>query len=369
MKKLAVSATLMSTLESFYLRHLNYLTGLGYEIFILTNTRSKPLINFENYKVINIPYSRKFYHPINLIALFNFRKAIKRNGIKSIITHTPIASAVNRLALIGMDAKIVYFCHGFQFHSNSSKIIYAFFFKIEKFLSRMTDIGVFINNYDYNIALERMHFKKTLYVKGIGLRKDFEIFFDKSLNEEQSNFNVFRITSIGELNNNKNVYNFLKFYRTYIRKTENYNILFTIIGEGPNKTRIQKFIKKFNLEKSVSVLGYRKQVIDELKATNLFVFPSIREGFGMALLESLYLGIPSIAFNIRGVSEFVDYSDKLVLIDAYKFDDFIKSVDFHYNQFLSKNIVKSNMTPKSKNMNDFKFHSIIKDLNELYSSL
>ena len=59
--------------------------------------------------------------------------------------------------------------------------------------------------------------------------------------------------------------------------------------------------------------GYRYDVFELLYAADLFLFPSHREGLGIAALEAMSAGLPLVASNIRGVTEYaVDQKNSLL---------------------------------------------------------
>jgi glycosyltransferase involved in cell wall biosynthesis len=56
----------------------------------------------------------------------------------------------------------------------------------------------------------------------------------------------------------------------------------------------------------VRFLGQRQDVPLLLAASDLFVMPSLREGFGVALLEAGAAGLPAVASSVGGIPEIVD---------------------------------------------------------------
>jgi glycosyltransferase involved in cell wall biosynthesis len=54
----------------------------------------------------------------------------------------------------------------------------------------------------------------------------------------------------------------------------------------------------------VTLLGFRDDVIEVMKAADCFVFPSKREGLGMAALEAMAAGLPLITSNVHGINDY-----------------------------------------------------------------
>lgn len=76
-----------------------------------------------------------------------------------------------------------------------------------------------------------------------------------------------------------------------------------IAGDGRLRESLTRQIRSQGLEGSVQLLGERDDVPALLKAADLFVFPSISEGFGVALLEAMAAGVPCIASDIEAARE------------------------------------------------------------------
>jgi glycosyltransferase involved in cell wall biosynthesis len=99
----------------------------------------------------------------------------------------------------------------------------------------------------------------------------------------------------GRLIREKNVSLLIKAV-SLIRKNAD-NIRCLIIGNGPERESLEKLVRDFNLTDNVHFKGHLDldaEVISLVKASQVFVFPSIREGFGIAAVEANACGIPVI---------------------------------------------------------------------------
>src|SRR5699024_7176133 len=108
--------------------------------------------------------------------------------------------------------------------------------------------------------------------------------------------------SIGELNNNKNHEIILK----AIAKAENKNIHYAIAGQGLLKLGLHELAIALNISSQIHFLGYRKDIPELLSAADIFVFPSLREGLSVSLMEAMASGLPVIASDIRGNIDLID---------------------------------------------------------------
>jgi glycosyltransferase involved in cell wall biosynthesis len=83
-------------------------------------------------------------------------------------------------------------------------------------------------------------------------------------------------------------------------RRENPDVRAVIIGDGPEKGSLHQMVRDRNLDKHVTFTGFLDdpdEVIALMKASKVFVFPSVREGFGMAALEAMACGLPVVTVN------------------------------------------------------------------------
>ncbi len=87
-----------------------------------------------------------------------------------------------------------------------------------------------------------------------------------------------------------------------------------IIGDGPERGRLEALIRKHELEKSVWLLGERGEIPSWLSAFDVYCLPSLWEGLPNSLLEAMALGLPVVASRVDGVPEAVtDGQDGLLV--------------------------------------------------------
>ena len=75
-----------------------------------------------------------------------------------------------------------------------------------------------------------------------------------------------------------------------------------IIGDGPEKVRLAKLISDRDLSANVSMLGYVESSDDVfalMKSSRVFVLPSVREGFGITVLEAYACGLSIVTVDHR----------------------------------------------------------------------
>lgn len=78
-----------------------------------------------------------------------------------------------------------------------------------------------------------------------------------------------------------------------------------MIGEGPERAGLELKVKQFGLEKSVVFTGYSDEIGDYLKAADIYVNPTLDEGFGIAVVEAMLFGLPVVLSDCGAHPELV----------------------------------------------------------------
>lgn len=165
--------------------------------------------------------------------------------------------------------------------------------------------------------------KKTRYIPGVGI--DTQKFGVNSMdfNSKRQELGIkdddMVLLSVGELNRNKNHETVI----SAIATCKNMNIQYFICGTGELKDYLIKLIKDLNLESQVHLLGFRTDVLQILKQTDVFVHPSFREGLPVSIMEAMASSLPIIAGNNRGTRDLIipdkgGYLVKSDSIEGYK---------------------------------------------------
>jgi glycosyltransferase involved in cell wall biosynthesis len=85
-------------------------------------------------------------------------------------------------------------------------------------------------------------------------------------------------------------------------------------GEGPTRAPLEEVTRRLGIGDRVVFLGFRRDVPMVLAALDLFVQPSIYEGFGLSLLEAMAAGLPVVASRVGGIPEVIEDGRTGVLV-------------------------------------------------------
>lgn len=92
------------------------------------------------------------------------------------------------------------------------------------------------------------------------------------------------------------------------------NFSLQIAGDGPEFHSLRALSTELGINENVQFLGRRDDVPDLIKNADLFVLPSLREPFGIIVLEAMAMGTPIIATRCEGPLEILD-DQSAILVD------------------------------------------------------
>ncbi len=87
-----------------------------------------------------------------------------------------------------------------------------------------------------------------------------------------------------------------------------------IIGEGPGRSEIERWVMERGISNSVIFAGFQRDIKKWLPSIDIFVLPSLTEGTPIALLEAMAAGLPVVASAVGGIPEVVNSGKNGILI-------------------------------------------------------
>ncbi len=94
-----------------------------------------------------------------------------------------------------------------------------------------------------------------------------------------------------------------------------HGVKFLIVGDGPLQNKLEKLSEKLKISENVIFTGIRRDIPEILAIMDVFVLPSIFEGFGIVLLEAMAMKKAIVASRIGGIPEIVDDGLTGILIE------------------------------------------------------
>ena len=85
------------------------------------------------------------------------------------------------------------------------------------------------------------------------------------------------------------------------------------VGDGELREELEQQVRASGLAEHIHFLGSRRDVLELLLASDIFILPSLFEGLSVALLEAMASGIPVIATAVSGTTTVVN-SDRIAVL-------------------------------------------------------
>ena len=263
------------------------------------------LLNNSGIKVHNLyPKRNLFYRFVNKIF---HKQYISKKLMKAIYKYKPIAihchlAVLKYIAPIShkiekSNIKLFHTCHSLPSINyggkNSAEKLSA------KKLIASNDLRIIALHENMKKEIDSIfHINSTLVIKnGINFSR-FSLLkkSKKSMLEElgipQS---AFIVGHIGRFSPVKNHSFLIKVFKE--TKKRNNNAFLLLVGTGPLELEIKRTVIENNLSDSSLVLTHRDDVPELLSLMDVFVFPSVYEGFGMVLIEAQFMNVFCVTSN------------------------------------------------------------------------
>lgn len=168
-------------------------------------------------------------------------------------------------------------------------------------------------------------YKKSLDVDSSKIRVIHNFVPSKFLNGESNNSRQLRKSieisedgfvylTVGRLDPPKGQMYLMKAFQKVLAKIPKAYLV--IVGTGPSERDYKKAAEELKIDSHTRFLGSRNDVGELLDITDVFVFPTLFEGFGIALIEAMAKKLPCISTNLDVIREIVDDNISGILVES-----------------------------------------------------
>jgi len=90
-----------------------------------------------------------------------------------------------------------------------------------------------------------------------------------------------------------------------------------LVGEGPERKRLENLTKELNLEKEINFIGgvENNKIPEYMSVSDIFILSSLSESFGIVNLEAMASGLPIVATKVGGIPEIVKDGENGFLVE------------------------------------------------------
>lgn len=365
-----------------YVRDLAFYFKKEYEVVIaagepqksqwLKKEASKKMIKF-----CGLQYLKREVSPINdFRAVREIRKLIKKELPGIIHLNSSKASILGSMAAKGLSGtyykKIVYTAHGWIFNEPlpaAKKKLYVY---LEKKYSENKDMVICVSKNDLAAAeKENIADKNRLAIIHNGRSINFQLSRQEARREISSISGTdadearIIIGVIANLYKTKGLEYLVQAAKILV--DNKINIKAFILGGGPEKKELENWIRQLRLKNNVCLLGPVPNAARLLKAFDIYVCPSIKEGLSFTLIEAMQSGLPIVAADTGGNKELIINNECGLLVQPARPEELARAISRLANdpEMSAKLAVKA----KKRALGHFSQEQMLKKTEEVYNSL
>lgn len=265
----------------------------------------------------------------DLLAIWELKTIISRENPQVIHLNSSKAGILGSLAAwLARNPNVIFTAHGFAFLEPLSTLRQILYFWAEKIASKFRKKIICVSNLDRESALKRRLCKPE---KLITIHNGIDIanlqFLPISVARQRLNLLPRNqiIGTIAYLYPNKGIRFFIAAAARILKQYP--ATQFVVLGTGEQQKNLQKFIEKLQISKKFFLLnpsGFSPA--SYLSAFDIFVLPSLKEGFPYTILEAMAAGKPIVASSVGGIPEMLTDGTEGLLVKPGNDETLVQSL-------------------------------------------
>jgi len=318
-----------------------------------------------------LPHLKRNISPWHdFLAIFSIIGLIKK--VKPDIVHLnsskisilgSLAGIISKSKIINHKSKIIYTVHGWIFNEPLSGSKKSFYLHAEKFTAKFKNKIICVSKFDYDTALKNKIAPKeklvTIHngIKPINLLSREEA--RKKLGIDNSDI---IIGSVAYLYKTKGFEYLIQ--ATKILDDTGINAKTIIIGEGKEREELENWINQLNLKNKIILTGKIDNASELLKAFDVYVSSSVKEGLSYTIIEAMTTGLPIVATCIGGSPELISDNEEGLLVDPANPEKLAQAITKLINNSELSNRLGQNAKEKAEK--EFTLEKMIAKTKEFY---
>lgn len=345
-KRILYCASTESHILNFHVPYLEELKKRGYEIWVAANGKGE-IPNID--KMIRTNFTKSLVSYRNFSQIYDLRKVIVESQFDIIHTHTTLAAAIVRLAILlsgKRDTKVINTSHGYFFGSGLEFWKWFVFLPVEIVCGLVTDVVVTMNAEDFFLAKKFCLARKRIdFIHGMGvdlsrfkkLDYDTRVARRQEYGYKEDDFIMIYSAELSKRKNHIEILNALKKLKIDIP-----NIKLICAGDGVLGLTLKKFIIENELDCQVKMIGYCDKIEEIYSICDVAVSSSKSEGLPFNIVESMACGLPVIASNAKGHVDIIKHMENGLLYKCGNIGEMISNIKLLFNDVELRNQIKAN---------------------------
>ena len=266
---------------------------------------------------------KRYLLPGNILSL---AKRVKGGLFDIVHTHSYAPGILGRTAAKIAGVKVIIHHH----HSVSASVMNIRHRLCEQFVTNVfTDKVIACSEATREFILREKFAKKDMVVViHNGVPEEFEKPSGRAegLKKELGITNERILTSVGSLTHHKGHIYLLMALKDVVKAVPGLKLI--IVGAGPEKSALEKFIEENSLQRNVILAGGQSDVRPFLEIADIFVLPSLVESMSISSVEAMSKRLPVIASRTGGVTEVVKDGETGILAEPSDPSDLAKKIKY-----------------------------------------
>ncbi len=266
--------------------------------------------------------------------------------------------------------RIIFTAHGWAFNEGRG-LLQRFLIRCASWLTiALSHTTITVSDFDRSQA-ERMLFLKHKIIRiHNGVRTIKYIAKDTArttlLGEHALSLNkALWVGTIAELHNNKGLSFAIRAVNILKEKMGDEKFVLVIIGEGEERGMLEKLIQELGLQDRVFLVGKHEAASSLLRAFDIVILPSIKEGLPYAILEAGAAGLPVVASAVGGIPEIIEDMESGILVKPRNPDEITLAIDFLLSNRQKR--IEFGALLKEKVTNNFSLKSMTEKTESVYN--
>jgi glycosyltransferase involved in cell wall biosynthesis len=306
-------------------------------------------------KTVYLKHLKRSINPWHdILAFFEIKRLVKKERPDIVHLNSTKAGILGSLAARSaagyQPSAILYTAHGWVFNEPLGRYKKKIYLWLEKFTAKYKDKIICVSEYDRKIAVKLGFPAKKIITIYNGIDADNLDFLPKetarnalsakiTLNplfkKEKENHSTAQplngsttqiIGTIANLYKTKGIEYLIKAADILCNSYFMRHTAFIVIGDGGEKEKLKTLIQRHNVQNNFFLAGNIPEARKYIKAFDVFVLPSVKEGLPYAILEAMAAGTPVVATKTGGVPEIIRHFETGLLAEAGSPDDLAKKI-------------------------------------------
>jgi len=172
---------------------------------------------------------------------------------------------------------------------------------------RRSNVCIAVSNFTAEFLVANGVFGNKVFVSGNGVNVDY-------IDSFEVKGKMFDGIFVGRIARDKGIFDLVKAWERVVERKKESKLV--IVGSGPDFVKLKKIVEKERLERNIVIKGRCDDEVmySLMKASRVFILPSMFEGWGITLAEALACGLPVICYDIPALCEVFGECDSVFFV-------------------------------------------------------